>query len=169
MPRNLEIKATCPSLSVARGIARKIGARYIGAMHQIDTYYRTRSGRLKVREIDGKEFELIYYERPNRSGSRYSNYLVIPLPEVHTLKRSLRRAFGELVVVRKERELFLFKNARIHLDRVARLGAFLEFEVLVRFGRKQSEELLRFLKIQFDVRLDSVVAGSYSDMLLREL
>jgi len=156
-------------LSVARGIAQRIGARYVGRMRQIDTYYRTISGRLKVREIDGKKFELIYYERRNRRGSRYSNYFVIPLFEVLTLKRSLRKALGERVVVRKERELFLFKNARIHLDRVARLGAFLEFEVVVRHGRKQSEELLRFLKREFGVRLDSVVAGSYSDMLLREL
>jgi predicted adenylyl cyclase CyaB len=166
MPRNLELKATCSSLSAARNVARRIGAKYAGKMRQTDTYYRVRSGRLKLREIDGKRSELICYERPSRRRSRYSNYVVIPLEKARPVQDVLRAVLGESIVVRKERTLFLYKNSRIHLDRVRGLGSFIEFEVLVKNRNKQAEGLMRFLRKEFGIGKDSLIAGSYSDLRL---
>lgn len=166
MPRNLELKATCSSLSAARNVARRIGAKYAGKMRQTDTYYRVRSGRLKLREIDGKRSELICYERPSRRRSRYSNYVVIPLEKARPVQDVLRAVLGESIVVRKERTLFLYKNSRIHLDRVRGLGSFIEFEVLVKNRNKQAEGLMRFLRKEFGIRKNSLIAGSYSDLRL---
>ncbi|MEK6755415.1 MAG: class IV adenylate cyclase [Bacteroidota bacterium] len=165
MPKNLELKASYYSLAAAHDVARRIGARHVGTMRQTDTYYRVRSGRLKLREINRKTSELIYYERANRHGSRYSTYAVIPLQEARAIKKVLRAVLGELIVVRKERTLFLYKNCRIHLDRVQGLGLFIEFEVLARRGKRQAEELMRFLRTEFGIHEDFVLAGSYSDLL----
>ena len=42
--------------------------------------------------------------------------------------------FGVSVSVRKQREVWLYQNARIHLDRVRGLGDFVEIEVVVHQG-----------------------------------
>jgi predicted adenylyl cyclase CyaB len=167
MPKNLEIKAVCSSILAAKGAARRIGARYAGTMLQVDTYFLVRSGRLKLREIDGKRSELIFYQRANRRGSRYSDYRVIPLKNVATAKRVFRTVLGQKIVVRKKRMLFEFKNARIHIDRIRGLGSFIEFEVLVQHGARQAQRLMSLLINAFRLRPVDIIGYSYSDMLLR--
>jgi len=164
MPVNLELKAKCRSLSRAKRICREIGARRAGLLRQRDTYYDVRSGRLKLREINGKSFELIYYLRGNEKGSRYSKYYVLPLRERRVVNRLLESACGVRAVVRKKRELYLFENSRIHLDVVDGLGSFIEFEVLVTKGKRQAQVLMAFLRKRFDIDLSDVFAGSYSDL-----
>ena len=41
----------------------------------------------------------------------------------------LAKALGVRVRVDKSRRVYLYRGARIHLDRVASLGSFVEFEV----------------------------------------
>ena len=165
MPSNLELKAVCRSLADAQKIARKIRAKRIGTMHQTDTYFRINRGRLKLREIRGAGSELIYYRRPNRKGSRFSNYLVVPVVSRVAMKRLFRSLFGERTVVRKLRTLYLYKNARIHLDRVKGLGSFIEFEVLNTRGKRQAQTMMIFLKNEFRIRQGAIIAGSYSDLI----
>jgi adenylate cyclase class 2 len=165
MRSNLELKAACRSLAVAEKIARRIKAKRVGVMYQTDTYYRVKSGRLKLREIDGSWSELIYYKRSDREGSRYSNYDVVPLSSVDPLKRLFRLLFGELAVVRKVRTLYIYRNARIHLDRVRGVGSFIEFEVLMKRGKRQAQTMMVFLKREFGIEQHSIIAGSYSDLI----
>jgi adenylate cyclase class IV len=168
MPKNLELKSLYDSLPGAKRIARAIGAVHKGTLRQVDTYFSVRSGRLKLREIDGEKFELIYYERANAKRSRYSDYRIVPLTEPRFAKDIFRILFGISVVVRKKRTLFLYQNARIHIDSVNRLGTFIEFEVVVNRGKKQARELMRFLRKEFRIDPTSLVGGSYSDMLRRK-
>jgi len=165
MLSNLELKAACRSLPAAEKIARKIKANRIGAMYQTDTYYRVRSGRLKLREIRGRGSELIYYKRSNRKGSRYSSYVVVPVSSSQPVKRLFRLLFGEVAVVRKVRTLCIYRNARIHLDRVRGLGSFIEFEVLNTKGKRQARSMMFYLKREFGIGKDSIIAGSYSDLI----
>jgi predicted adenylyl cyclase CyaB len=54
---------------------------------------------------------------------------------------ALTDALGVRAVVEKERRLLLLGNVRIHLDRVARLGAFVEFEaVAASIGGLEAEQ-----------------------------
>ena len=55
---------------------------------------------------------------------------MLPVPDPDHLKRTLREILGVHKVVVKEREIFLVENVRIHLDRVAGLGTFLELEAV---------------------------------------
>ena len=168
MPTNLELKAKVSNLTDAERIARKIGAKKDSVLIQTDIYFNLASGRLKLREINSRKFELIHYARANRPGDRYSNYTIVPLREPHTVKKVLTKLFGQKVVVRKRRLLYLFNNARIHLDLVMGLGFFIEFEVLVTKGKAQAESFMRTLRKEFSLLPSQIVAGSYSDLLFQK-
>ncbi len=168
MPTNLELKARYLSPAKALRIARTLNARHVGILRQQDTYFKVSSGRLKVREMSGKRSELIYYGRDNTRASRYSHYRVIPLTAPRSTKRLFASLFGVLVVVRKERSLYLYKNARIHLDTVRGLGSFIEFEVLVTKGKAQARRLMKELVSAFTVTPRSMTGFSYSDLLLKQ-
>jgi predicted adenylyl cyclase CyaB len=165
MPVNLEVKAKYPSLAKARTIAGTLGARFGGTLKQTDTYLKVRQGRLKLREINRKKLELIYYRRDNVRRNRYSNYTVLELQKKAEAKKVLSSLFETTVVVKKKRELYLYKNSRIHIDFVAGLGGFVEFEVLVVRGKRQAQQLMSFLWSKFGIESSSVIAGSYSDMI----
>ena len=165
MPTNLEIKAAYDSVKLARKHARRIGARYVGTLNQIDTYFKVTSGRLKLREINGKKSELIYYHRSNVKKSRYSQYTILEVKNPALMKEMFRSLFGIWTIVKKKRILFLYRNARIHIDSVKKLGTFLEFEIIVGHDKKRARSLMSFLCKEFAVKSESFVGGSYSDMV----
>ncbi len=165
MRLNLELKASIPSIDLARASARRCGAEFSGLLLQEDTYFRVPNGRLKLREIAGDRSELIFYERPNSSLERWSSYSRVPVAEPRGLKEQLASALGIRVVVRKKRELFLLDETRIHLDDVEDLGTYLEFEVPVR-DREEAASQMKFLREQFEVDEGSIFTGSYSDLIL---
>ena len=168
MPTNLELKAVIPSPVAAERVARRLRARRIGLLRQVDTYYRIPRARLKVREINGTRAELIYYARANSVSSRYSDYLIVKFPDAQTLKKLCSSLFAVQVVVRKRRVLYLYQNARIHIDSVRGLGSFIEFEVLVTQGKTQARKLMKRLTEAFGIRKASIVGESYSDLLERK-
>jgi adenylate cyclase class 2 len=165
MPRNLELKASLPSIESARASARRCGAEFHGILHQVDTYFFTRQGRLKFREVEGQGAELIYYERSDTAAERWSTYSTVRMEDPETLKKQLSSALGIRVVVRKSRALFLLHGARIHIDEVEGLGAFLEFEVPVRDEEGALHEM-KYLRAQFAVADESIFTTSYSDLIL---
>jgi predicted adenylyl cyclase CyaB len=76
-------------------------------------------------------------------------------------------AFEQVVVVEKNRELYLWHDVRIHLDSVEGLGSFVELEALASPGsdldaeRDAVDELRRALEI----RDEDLVGESYADLL----
>lgn len=168
MHLNLELKARCRDLGKARRIARSLRARKLKLLRQSDTYFDVRRGRLKIREISGTSAELIYYERPDKTGDRFSQYTIVKIEQARPLKIMLRNALGSKITVRKRRSVYLYKNARIHLDTVQGLGSFIEFEVIVEKGRQQARTLMKELRRKFDIVPEMIIRGSYSDLLLRK-
>ena len=168
MPQNLELKARCVSLRDVLKIARRLSGRHQSILHQKDIYYQVPKHRLKLRIIDGNISELIFYRRPNRKGGRYSDYLVLPISDPENVDEFYSSIYGRRIIVRKKRILFLYKNARIHIDTVRGLGTFIEFEVLVSEGRVQAEELFKFLYQSFRIKHIQLCASSYSDLLVRK-
>jgi adenylate cyclase, class 2 len=166
MPQNLELKACIPSISKAVRTAHRLNAKAQNILCQRDIYYKVSRGRLKLRIINDRYAELIYYNRPDKKGSRYSDYFVLPVDDAILTNALCTAAFGNKVVVEKKRRLFIHKNSRIHLDEVRGLGAFLEFEVLVKNGKRQAQKLLEVLSKEFEIKQAAVLGVSYSDMLL---
>ncbi len=98
---------------------------------QKDIYYPVPNGRLKLRIESDSEAQLIFYRRTDARYSRESNYHIYRTKNPAELNVLLQEAFGVRGTVEKERRLLLFRNVRIHLDRVKDLGEFLEFESVV--------------------------------------
>lgn len=127
---NIEIKARCRDLAAARRVAERLATRRVGVDRQVDTYFVTRRGRLKLRVSSLSGGQLIPYLRPDASGPKRSDYQVVPVPDPPRLERLLAGILGVHRVVRKRREIYLAGNVRIHLDEVEGLGSFLELEAV---------------------------------------
>jgi adenylate cyclase, class 2 len=163
---NFEFKARLRDESRVRAALKRMRARYIGTDHQVDTYFHVPSGRLKVRE--GKiENALIFYQRSNAAEPRRSSIELMLLPRRNPLRLILSEAMKPRVVVDKRREIYFVGNVKIHLDRVRRLGKFVEVEAITRTGRlsRARTQARRFQKL-FGIAPSDIVAQSYSDLVL---
>lgn len=171
--RNLERKAACDEATFA-AISRR--AESLGRRQSLwhrDTYFAVPHGRLKLREIREEGAvalaELIGYERPDLEGSRWSSYhrATIASGEAEALRAALMVTLGERIVVEKRRDVVIARHTRIHLDRVERLGCFIELETVISDdlceddAAREHEEVIAALEIG-DL---PPIGGSYSDLL----
>ncbi|MBN1911647.1 MAG: class IV adenylate cyclase [Pirellulales bacterium] len=165
--RNIELKARLTDIAAAREIARSLATKELGLQEQVDTYFHCHEGRLKLRQVNDRGAQLVWYSRPDQPGARPSDYHLVPVINPETLKVALRAALGVRAVVRKRREVFLWSTVRIHLDQIDGLGNFLEFEAVLgpktddKDGLAQLEELCQ----QFHLTEANLLPGSYVDML----
>ena len=182
MATNLEFKARCQSLENLYPKLTELKAKYRETVHQIDTYFCMLRGkdaltpedckpRLKLRETDDEVGEgwLIYYERPNQHESRYSQYHLSRTDDPSTLKTLLTAALGIETIVKKQREIWMFKNTRIHLDAVADLGQYIELETVFQ-GQTEAEAIAEHQHVKNILHLDTAdpVAVSYSDLIMEK-
>ena len=189
MAKNLEFKGQVQSLDGLYPRLTDLNAvlHEHETVHQIDTYFCVGSSsqqsvkpivkrseacepRLKLREADGwSEGWLIYYERPNQDGSRYSQYQLCKIADPGSLKGLLTVALGVKTIVKKQREVWMFNHTRIHLDRVADLGQFVELETVFR-GQTEAEAIREHQHVKAGLHLDAVdpIAVSYSDLVMQK-
>ncbi len=167
--KNIEIKYRLRSLDkVEDFILGTAGVRKVWSRDQLDTYYNIPSGRLKLREEENSDAQLIFYERANKSVARESNYFIYTASDARMLNFVLDRAVGSVVSVKKRRTLLMFRNVRIHLDQVEGLGEFLELESVVsgEYNEKSAHLNLKEIVSRFSgfdlIPLDK----SYADLLL---
>jgi len=166
--KNIELKISINDFSEIIPLLRKAKAKHVGEMHQIDTYYCCRNKRLKIRNIDNKEYALISYKRPDRANGKVSNYEMFDISpkEINSVRSSMERKFKQGVIVEKNRDLWIWKNTRIHLDIVSRLGNFLEIETIVdnrvfKSAKKEFNDIFKLL----DLKKYKKISNSYSDLL----
>lgn len=164
---NVELKARCADLEGAAARCTALGASDEGILEQRDTYFATRRGRLKLREL-GTGSELIAYARPDNPDAAESSYLRTPVGAPSELAEALDGALGTTVVVTKRRRLFLWEGVRIHLDDVEALGTFVELEAVlpVAGDLATAHEKLARLRTELGITDADLVAGGYSDLLL---
>ncbi|HNV86478.1 MAG TPA: class IV adenylate cyclase [Candidatus Omnitrophota bacterium] len=167
---NVEIKARCGTQDAVRDILKSAGADFRGTDYQTDTYFRTSRGRLKLRE--GRiENCLVFYEREDRKGPKESRVILFPTEARSPVREILEKACGVLVRVEKEREIYYIRNVKFHLDRVPKLGDFVEIEAIDTDGtvgrEKLHEQCRRWLEI-FKIDPADLIDRSYADMLSAE-
>lgn len=169
--KNLEIKTPVNDITKCRRLAIEYIRSDQRAKHftekQTDIYYNVKTGRLKLRIIDGKNGRLIFYRRANTSGKRVSNYYLSETSTPYELDSILTALYGKKVIVEKKREIFASKNVRIHIDNVKGLGKYLEFEVIfnsIKTARKTLDELIGHFKLDES----AFIRGSYSDLKIKK-
>jgi adenylate cyclase, class 2 len=166
---NIEIKARCANPQAVEAILRTHNARFMGIDHQIDTYFNTPNGRLKLRE-GNIENALIFYNRPNQAGPKQSDIILYKTQPQASLKAILIQSNGILAVVDKKRQIFFIENVKFHLDVVEGLGNFVEIEAIDEHGDIGYEALLAqcsFYMHLFNIQEADLMTNSYSDMILK--
>ena len=168
--QNIEIKARCRNLPLAKQRAMELGAEPRGTLNQIDTYLNVGFGRLKLRTSDGAPAELIFYDREDRAQPRASNYRRVPVSDPVALLDLLAAALGTHISVRKTRELLSWKTVRFHLDTVEHLGTFVELEAVVGPDADPDESRRRLDRVLAVLRIEprDLIAASYADLLSRQ-
>jgi len=172
--RNLETKFRCDdaTLESVRHRADEEGATPFEMLRQVDTYFAVRQGRLKVREFEDERgqrgAELIAYARPDETGSRWSNYqrVQLDIDTIDEMRRALESACGVSATIEKRREVAILRRTRLHLDRVAGLGCFVELETVAGAGdgdgalAQEHSAIIRALGLSDR----AVIDGSYGDL-----
>ena len=165
---NVELKAKARNLKAIRTRLTRTGAQRIGLFQQTDTYFVVPRDRLKMREIRGGRSQLIHYIRQNKKRPKTSDVRIASLRDAKTVKTILSNALGIQSVVRKRREIFMLEGVQVHLDRVNRLGNYIEFEKVV--GREASniaraKEHLERLMSKLGVTERDLQKFSYGELL----
>jgi predicted adenylyl cyclase CyaB len=170
MPRNIEIKARIESVEELAEKVAALADQVPIEIIQDDTFFECATGRLKLRAFSPVEGELIFYRRANQQGPKESFYRRSPTSSPETLRDVLTLAYGQGGRVQKQRTLFLTGRTRIHLDRVAGLGDFLELEVVLEdhesseIGVNEAHELMARLGVE----PSQLVELAYVDLLATE-
>jgi predicted adenylyl cyclase CyaB len=154
MSRNIEIKARVVDPAGLDQRVKSLAPHRSDRLSQDDTFFRSASGRLKLRVLAPQQGELIYYQRPDIVGPKTSFYVCTPTADPDGLREALTLAHGQMGRVRKQRLVYLVGRTRVHLDEVEGLGSFVELEVVladdepVEAGEVEAYRLMHALGIQ---------------------
>ena len=169
MPRNIEIKARITSVESLLSQARALADGEPVTIDQDDSFFNVPQGRLKLRQFADGSAELIHYHRADSPDTKASDYVRVPVPDPAALREALARACGLLGRVQKQRLLLMAGPTRIHLDRVAGLGDFMELEVVLADGQSDAEGAATAEALMGALGLADAhrLAGSYLDLMQR--
>lgn len=165
---NIEIKAKLTNQDEIRQTLKSLNAEFKGIDHQIDTYFNTQFGKLKLREGNIENY-LVQYDREDKAGPKQSNIILYKSTPKSSLKEILTKSLGVLVVVDKQREIYFMDNVKFHIDDVRDLGTFIEIEAIDKkscIGRDRLlEQCTHYLNL-FKISQTDLISVSYSDLLL---
>lgn len=128
--KNFEFKARVNKLEDYEDLLLKLSPTNLGTEHQIDTYFNAPKGRLKLREIIGKENKLIDYNRDDLQGSKKSDILLYRHQPNESLKIILSNQLGIKTIIDKKRKIYEIDNVKFHFDTVENLGTYIEVEAI---------------------------------------
>lgn len=165
MALNLELKIKIASIEhIIEKIMNKEG-KFISTLNQADSYFSFKKGLLKLRSQNG-ENQLIKYSRNESGEDRWSDYSILKLDGENILEY-LKDLFEFETEVKKERKLYIYRNTRIHIDKVYSLGNFLELETVVNSitldeAKEEFNKVVEFLELN----TDNQIRKSYRDLML---
>ena len=163
MPRNLELKIQCDSLSSLKKTLKKINAEFSGELIQKDVYYKNEKGLLKLR-IENGEQSLIKYLRDEEGKDRWSDYHVLKLSGGNA-EEFFNDIFEVEAIVEKKRLLYMYNNTRIHVDEVKDLGKFLELETLVLSGLEDAQNRFNEIIDLLHLDINKQIKNSYKILI----
>jgi adenylate cyclase class 2 len=168
--KNLELKVKIPEQD--RNIIHEIiKDHYKEQLIQKDTYYNVDNGsKIKLREETNKIPYIIYYNRPICSSEKISEYYTHYIDNITTFNQTIGKVLKMEIIVEKIRDLYLYENARIHLDNVTNLGSYLEIEVVINneIENEKSGFLMKFIIELLNLDKYEKIACGYRELLLQK-
>lgn len=167
---NFEFKARTDKLKDLEEKLKTLNPLYIGLDHQIDTYFNTDNGRLKLRE-GNIENSLIHYNRIDIADSKQSDVLLYSHQASKILKEILTKSNGVRTTVEKLRKIYFMDNVKFHFDTVESLGTYIEVEAIdkdLTLGIEKLQEQCRFYANFFELKKEDYINCSYSDLILQK-
>ncbi|KAJ8245469.1 hypothetical protein GJAV_G00271080 [Gymnothorax javanicus] len=170
MPSNVEIKAAVRNLALLKQRAQDLSKSTGTVIRQQDTFFNVQKGRLKLRNLMNGTGQLIFYERPDVDGPKLSNYSISLTQDPDGLRGVLSDALGVKGEVKKQRELYMVGQTRVHVDTVEGLGHFMELEVVMKEGQtaEEGEAIAHGLMEDLGVQKEDLIVGAYMDLLLAD-
>lgn len=165
--RNYEFKAKVDELEAYENLLKQKHPDYVGEDHQVDTYFDTGKGRLKLRE-GTIENALIEYYRADVNATKSSAITLFKHRPDESLKKILTHQFGVKTIVDKRRRIYFVDHTKFHFDRVEGLGTFIEVEVIDETDQKPIADLKALCDDYFEffgLEREQLQAKSYSDMV----
>lgn len=166
--KNFEFKAKVNEIESFEQKLRSLNPVFQGLDHQVDTYFNSKTGRLKLRE-GNIENSLINYDRENVHGAKESHIILYQHAPSKALKEILTKQLGIKVIVDKKRKIYFIDNVKFHLDVVENLGTFIEVEAI----DTKDEFTIEQLKNQcdyyfgfFGLKQEDLINQSYSDLII---
>ncbi len=170
MAKNIEIKARLRDLSRFGQKVRELNARLEGRDLQTDTFFEVKNGRLKLRESTLYGNLLIPYLRKDAAGPERSSYALIKIEDAEAVKSLLTQILDVKVVVKKQRDIYIHENVRIHIDDVESIGHFFEFEAVLdekESGAENQQKVDRLLDY-FEIDRADLIDKAYADLILEK-
>lgn len=165
----VELKARVNALDSVRRKLTDLRAHHIGTFRQVDVYFDVPKGRLKLREVEGKNTaELVYYERKNVTGPKRSDVFILEVQKPAVFKSLLEKVLKTRVTVEKLREIYRHQGTQIHLDTVKKLGVFVEFERKTTADPqaiRKNQQTLEGLMKKLGIKSENLEKLSYSDLI----
>ncbi|XP_062588454.1 adenylate cyclase CyaB-like [Saccostrea cucullata] len=170
MPSNVEIKASIASLSEFKKKAKELSRTEGEELIQEDVFFNVPNGRLKLRTIKDAKSELIFYDRPDQEGPKFSEFYTTPIEDPASFKETLGRAVGVKGILRKVRTLYMVGQTRVHVDQVEGLGDFMELEVQMQEGQsvEEGQKIADDLMGKLGVSKKDLISVAYMDLLLKK-
>ncbi len=167
MPRNVEIKARVRDFDALQLRAAQLADGPAEIIEQLDTFYVTPRGRLKLRVLAPDRCELIQYSRANDASAKTSTYDIVRSNDPASFSRILESALPIRGVVTKRRHLYRVGPTRIHVDEVEGLGTFMELEVVLSEGQtaQYGARIAENLMAQLGIEEADLICGAYIDLL----
>src|ERR1700744_2050292 len=181
--KNLEIKVGIKEWSKLSHLSDLLREYYITDLHQKDTYFVVSNGRLKLREEDQHNHytnereqstsHFIRYFRPDLGSEKISIYHKYDVPKDSNFFTVFDGVLKEEIVVTKYRALYLYKNARIHLDLLMGVpedkSHYIEIEIVIKTEKeeKESKALLDELMDLMSIRDYPIIKKSYRELVYR--
>src|SRR5258708_4738331 len=101
MTINVEWKARVHDLERQRELAAQLAASPPELLEQVDTFFNSPHGRLKLRQLATDHGELIHYFRDNQAGPKQSIYSIVRTAQPDALCALLSQALGVRGEIRK--------------------------------------------------------------------
>lgn len=167
MATNIEIKARVRDLAELEERVKSLADGPGRILDQHDVFLNAARGRLKLRVLAEDEGYLVYYARPDQVGPKASEYWVAPTTDPAAMEVTLSAALGVRGVVDKRRVLYMVGQTRVHLDRVAGLGTFMELEVVLEPGQSHEHgtRIAEGLMARLGIDPQDLIDAAYTDLL----